>query len=580
MLKTVLTRFIGPLRAGNQKILLSNPRFLASFRNRDFQWESSDGESSSNLITRFARHITIKNACSKDPIKYTIRYADYYPVSDGHRFLRDLREVPIEQLPQMIVFTSIYKGRTEIPILVGVVNGLDNECAKKVDQMSQQQIIEMFNSFMYFLPHKLVQLDFYQLAIRKLIDGFSEENSVTEFVEVCFYLGMWKKNRVAMDYMNHLIKSYLSDHINQLETLDLAIICNAAYKTSTRINNKTFLDRLVSEILSMDEPDVPLLITFLKSCRHNRVKSTETLEKVMTWIKDGQFDGTDIVAHAHILAYLAENRVSDHMNVSKLVTQGAKKVNSTTRGKDISTLLWSCAHLGYDFSDETTMNRIANIVYGKLDDGEYRYASDVLVDTCLSMWMLGYKSKEMADAALQDMIGLRKNDQRVKLDSRRILLKTCVDLERGDHRGDAFKEDRQAPDYLISNRMGLQTTFKTLENIKEEFNLKSVDYVQQVNELNIAGICVGTKSGERFHVEVFDETNTLSDNKSPFGLMKLKQKILKQRECDVVRVNISGVSDQEEIDRIVKEEINRFLVSDPNASDDEKGVTEPVSVKT
>lgn len=579
MLKTVLTRLVGPSTVGNTKFTFSNPRFFASFRNRDFQFETSDGESSSNLVTRFARHIAIKNASGKEPIKYTIRYADYYPVSDMRRFMRDLKEIPVEQLPQMVVFTSTYKGRTEVPMLVDVVNGLDNECAKKVDQMNQQQIVEMLNALMYFMPNKIVQLDFYQLAIRKLVESFSEENTKTEFVEVCFYLGMWKKNRVATDYMNQLMKSYLADHVNQLETLDLAIVANAAFKTSTRIMNKTFTERLVTEVLSMEEMDVALLVTFLKSLRHNRVKSPETLEKVVAWIKDGQFDDTDIRAHSHILTYLAENRVVDTTVVSKLVTQGFKRVNNTTRVKDISNLLWSCAHLGYNFKDDTTMNRLANIVFGKLDDGEYRYASDDLVDTCLSFWMLGYKSKEMAEAALDDMRGQRKNEQRVRLDSRRILLKTIRDLEFGYNNTTAFKSDRAAPEFLVSNRMGLQTTHKTLKALREEFGLASIEYVQQVNELNIAGIYVKTKSGEGFHVEVLDETNTLSDNKTPFGMMKLKNAVMQLKECDFVLVNIAGVADQEKIQQIVKDEISSFLEAARGSSSSDLDKGEPALSK-
>lgn len=579
MLKTVFTHVFNPTSIGKYKIISPPARFLASFRNRDFQFETSDGEGSNSLITRLARHITIQNASTKDPIKYNIRYADYFPVSDIRRFLRDLKEISVEQLPQMVIFASIYKGRTEIPMIVDVVNSLDDEIAQKVDKMSQQQMIEMLNALMYFLPHKLVQLDFYQLAIRKLCEG--EINDMTEFVTICFYLGMWKKNRVASELMSNLLKSYLGDYVNQLGTMDCVVVANAAFKTSTRINNKSFLERIVSEILAMKEPDLSVLLTFLKSCRHNKVKSVEILEKVRNWITSGCFDDTDIRAHAHILTYLAENRVSEWSLVSKLVTQACAQVNSGTRIKDISNLLWSCAHLGYDFKDETTMNRLANIIFGKLDDGEYRYATDDLIDTCLSMWMLGYKSRELADAALHDnKKGTRKNETRVKLDSRRILLTTLIDIDRKRPNTNAFKEDQPAPDFLISNRIGLQTTFKALEKLKQKFNqIKSVEYVQQINELNIAGILVTTHN-EKVHVEVFDETNTLNDNKSPFGLMKLKQEILEQKACDVIRINVAAIRTQDEIEEITRQKMKDFLDGNGEVPDDGKSNSNPVSIKT
>lgn len=180
------------------------------------------------------------------------------------------------------------------------------------------------------------------------------------------------------------------------------------------------------------------------------------------------------------------------------------------------------------------------------------------------------------------MKGTRKNEQRVRLDSRKILLKTLVDLE-SNRPTDAFKVDRQAQDYLVSNRMALQTTFKTLEKAKEEFGLASVDFVQQVTELNIAGIYVRTKTGESFNVEVLDETNTLNDNKTPFGLMRLKQEILDKKGSDFVLVNIAGVAGQEEIEQIVKDGVRNFLGDNSSGSGQDltdKGETEPVSVKT
>ncbi|XP_063699821.1 uncharacterized protein LOC134830314 [Culicoides brevitarsis] len=564
MLRAVLSRLGTQTNDRNSKIILENARLFASFRNRDFQLDGTDVESSGSLITRFARHVAIQNASNKDPIKYTIRYADYFPVADMRRFIRDIREIDAEQLPQMIVYTSVYKGRTDIPTIVEVVNRLDNECAAKIEEMSQQRIIEVLNALMYFLPDRIHQLDFFKRAMPTLVNGFGKEQNARTFVEVCFYLGMGKKSEFCRNLMQQFLKNYLDDYADELETMDLAIVANAAFKTSTQLKSQTFLRRVKEAVLSMEEIDMALMITFLKCLRHNQVRSPETLAKVIGWLENGQIteENSDIRSIGHLLAFLAENRVAHNEIVSDLFIRGIQLVNSGTLPRYISTLLWSASQLGLTFTDEVAINRVVQIIFNKLDNGEYRYASDELIVTSLSLWLLGYKYTDLAKDALADTdTNFQKMAHRVRQDSRRILLQNLLDLERKP-----LKINRKPSEYLINDRPALQMTFETLKKCAKEFNFSSVEYVQQIPELNIAGICakIGPKD---LHVEVFDNTNTLNDNKTPIGLMRLKKRILEDKKCAVLIVNAAGLVEKEQIEELVKTEIRDFL---DDHSDDEK----------
>jgi len=270
-------------------------RAFATFRPQDFSMGRSKGQDTHNLSTKFARHIIIKHAENAEVnVKYDIKYADYFPVTNVRNYVNDLVKISTEQLPRMVVFTSVYKCRAEFSTICQVINNLDNECTKRLDKMSYPQIIELMNAFKYCLPTKLVQLDFYRNGIRKLVDAFDETKSANEFVELCFYLGMWKKNQFSSEKMDHLMKSYLTNYMSTLGTIDFAIICHAAFKAGILVDNQTFQERIVKEVMTMELPDISLLTTFINSCYHHKIESTEIIEKLKSWRTNNQINETNI----------------------------------------------------------------------------------------------------------------------------------------------------------------------------------------------------------------------------------------------------------------------------------------------
>lgn len=494
--------------------LLKNPQLLkqitrgfASFQNRDFLYETSDGEFSGSLITRFARHVVIKEAKVPDMVQYNVRYEDYFPVHDLRSFVQNIRKVSTDNLPRMLVYTSIFRSRSEIPIFVNVINQLDDESSQRVHEMNSRQMIETLNGFMYLIPNKLAQLDFYRFAMEKLVVAFEENQTADDFVKILFYLGMWKRR--GTQQMAKML-SFIESHMDQLQTEDFAIVANAAFKASAKVKAQKFDERLLEEIEKTE--DLSLLVTFIKSCRLNKLKSDRVINRIRQGVESNEFEKSDIRAISHLFACLAENLHSEDVLNNFFLEKGLQLIKGNTRPKDISTFLWSCAHLGLDV-DKNYLEKIDLILHSKNENGDYRYASDELVDSCLSLLMLGLRS----DLAEDIHTPYRKNPEKTKLDSRKILLNSCLGILGGDR-----PKPKKAPAYLVR---------PSLVEVQKELNAQC-EFVLAVNELNSASILT-----DKTYYEVLDESNVTSSG-SPSGLMKLKLKMMSEMGCQVKIINV------------------------------------------
>lgn len=381
---------------------------------------------------------------------------------------------------------------------------MDDECSVRIDSLNHRQIIEILNAFMYMIPNKIAQLDFYRLAMHRLVDLFEQNSSADNFVKTAFYLGMWKKN--GSNLLDQFLKSYFTDYISDLSTMDFAIVANAAFKASVRVNLDSFRDRLVKEIVENGD-DLSLFITFLKSCRHNKIKSDVIVDKIREAVANNGFEHADIRAIAHIFSYLAENLINDDDIVTFFVEKGTEMINNSTRDKDIASFLWSCAYLGLELSQET-LQMVDKVLHKKVFASNTEFNVDDLVDCCLSLLMLGHKTQLIHEIGSAPH---RKGPNRVKLDSRRILLSTLVKSEQGH-----FKpKGKNAPNYLITPNM---------KKVQEELGANAI---LPIEELNIPSIFKNDT-----YYEVLDPSNVTSKG-TPHGFMKLKLKLLQNWNCNV-----------------------------------------------
>ena len=182
-----------------------------------------------------------------------------------------------------------------------------------------------------------------------------------------------------------------------------------------------------------------------------------------------------------------------------------------------------------------------------MENGEYRYIPDTLVDTCLSLWMMCHPSVDL----MSTIFGDRQMTQnfmkdRAKIESRRDLLLACAEIERPEAfkiisklpRVRAFQLDRPAPDYLMKNRRELQRVVSCLRSLKDKLPISEIELNLPIRALNIAGLLVRMENDEVVNLDVLDRAYCLTDKQTPSGLMLLKQRLLNKAGVETHLVSV------------------------------------------
>lgn len=528
----------------------------SSFTQREFVNHTSDGESGT-LITRFAKYISINKLCNLNLDNKQIKYADYFPLQNQHTFRQEISKIETNQLSKLVVYSALYRCRSQVFDFVEVLNSIDKECTRRLQSdLAFDDIIKILAAFMYVIPNKIVKLNFYQEALPKLLIEFERNANPDNFIKMIFYMGLYKRNRSGSEYIKSALNLYLDKYLeHDISQMDFAILSNSTFKTSAKIMNSNFNNRLIKELGELNvtsEVDVPLLITYIKSIRLNRIKSTKITETIKTLIMNEKLNELEFKGYTHILAYFADNLVNDPKIIDFLVSNCIKTldrlhdlmikdkdefqdINSEIRPKDLSTLVWACSHLNFDLNAGKNFKTIADILFFKVSNQEYRYCFDELVDTVLSLWILNCKSTDLMNLVFNNReFNKFDNPDKPKIETRKKLLMTCAEIEspkefskRSENRKSVLGDI--APDYLIKNRPSLIKVANIIENLSDKYNIKSVKFITQIKYLNIVGIYVEFLSrNDGIHFEILDNSNSLADQVSPMGLFNMKLRLL---EC-------------------------------------------------
>ncbi|XP_050082874.1 uncharacterized protein LOC126569664 [Anopheles aquasalis] len=552
-----------------------------TFAPREFQYETSDGESGT-LIHRFSRHIALTKRDYTDKEKYGFKVSNFYPLPDVSTYDQEIRELCTTDLAKLITFTTDFRSKTDTRSYTEIVNALDEECVGRVGSATTYELMEMLHGFMYLLPNKIAQLQSYRSAMPKLIELFNDSPNERDFLTIVFFLGLWKRNQTGTVLMKEFLQNHLERYLTpELGRLDFTILANASYKTSVRVADESdaFRSRLVAEIDSFEEDGDPaLLVTLIKCARMNRLPSEAIIAKVRSYVKaNAHSRELDFRGLAHLFAYLADNRVKDdplsalfidtcwNRFENEVRLNGFESSSQSCRPKDIATFLWSCSTLSIPL-DATGMNvnMLEKAIRLKLEAGEYRNAPDVLVDTVLSLWLGGRQPLGLLKLLFKDRAlvqNLRKD--RTKVESRKDLLLSCAEIDLPESMdmikkirkpGDAFVLDRRAPEFLV--RPALRRVAECLEQMK----IASFAYNLPVKHLNIAGLLVQQKNsaGSVKNLDVLDEKHCLSDRETPVGLMKLKLRILEDKSIERATINVCNLQTPDEL----AAELRRVLQSD------------------
>ncbi|XP_017005735.2 uncharacterized protein [Drosophila takahashii] len=520
-------------------------RGYASFTPRDVL--RTTAEETGTLITRFAKHIALERHRDREHVlpKTTVRYADFFPITDDRYFQRTVQKTDPAQLPALIIQASSYRSNATVPMYVAAINGLDDHAAKQLAKMDTSTVLETLYSFLFLIPGWLKRTDFYQAAMQRLVLEDFRDNK-ERFVQVCFYLGLQKKQAKASDDFQRLLEEQLANHLPALSELDLAVISNAAYKTSTLITGEArgaYESCLINAVLNLQltNGNDALLVSFVKALRLQRVKD----ERVCQHLQDICLDPVKLAlieprGLAHIFAFFAE-QLWDKKECLNIVVDRLMTLlkPGDLRAKDLATFLWASAQLNCELSPQQ-VRQLELAALRKLDHGEYDYFQDNLVDTCLSLCTLGHYSKDLINAAEELKAAQRRQRAQPKVDSRLNVLRSAVAIEQPSigklKTEQAFKEFDRAPTYLLRDRPDLT---KYAQELSEDADVEGVDLVCPIVGINLPSLRVQTMGNQEsvYFVELLTAEQTLRFSKKPTSLMRLKKRLLESLGQKVVVLN-------------------------------------------
>lgn len=294
------------------------------------------------------------------------------------------------------------------------VNNLDLECRSRLTYMENSETLLFLFNFVTTVPYYVKNLPFLSQALHKM-SFFIEHLPKIDLVRLCFYTGLKKKTYESQNIIRHCLNKL--NNSSELTTDDLIIICNSAFKTGMKINQKKLLNvikkRLSDELSILKDP--PYFITIVKSLRHNYNYDEELLLMLSNTIFFNKtLDLYNFTALSHILALYADALYYDSTLLDAINEKCISYIRKTKninlvehlskqlRLKDICRYLWSLSYLGYeDLFDEDIKDHIIPTLKEFINLSAIEDNIEDLVGTLLSLWVLGYYPVELLGPVLQ-----------------------------------------------------------------------------------------------------------------------------------------------------------------------------------
>lgn len=565
------SKLVGSLFRANQTTVgvWKSCQKSASLSARELQYDNPDAETGP-LMNRFMRNIALDNVKTLPIVPKVIKYSQYYPVVDHRVFMDELRKTEESQLSRLLVYTTNYKSNADMNKFVRVINDLDSEYNRRIDRLNYEELFQLMYYFMLLLPNRITQLDFFRKALERMVVDFARcpENQTQEhFVQIAFYLGMLKKNRHGMDMLYNFLNGYLDEYMDRLDEIHFAMVANAAFKCSLKLSNERFNARLEAEVLKYSpesQVDIQLLITFIKSIRHNRVVSSPVLDKVDTLVCDGEaLSDADFRGYAHLFALFAESRhispklgrvlnekcmQAIHREHHRMQKEDENfRMTPEFRQKDLRMYLWANAFLNLKSLSRDDLEKITEFFLHQIGQEEPHHKLDDIVDASLSLAMLNYYPKRLVAMVQKEGSFYKQSQQRaqnrVRLDSRFFLLTSSVAIEAPKLIAEQWKDHQStdfttpAPDYLMKGRDFFAGLQGIMEGLAGKLDLAKISSIVPIKHSNIASYLLEFGNGGSAIVEVLDRSNTMSDRRTPHGIMALKLRLLACLGRDVVLVS-------------------------------------------
>lgn len=425
---------------------------------------------------------------------------------------------------------------------------VDDECCSRLKNMSPEDILKVLDGWMYCLPNRITQLLFYSQALNRMKLWFIfKVLSVQQWLLCVFFVGLGKNNNVKL--MRKALVAYDWQEILKSSTLlDLCIVLNAIYKTSTWLQDSSLAVE-VTQILKNNLDNIiletDLFTTIIKFLRQAGYHELYLMNSIIEFLMSHQsiLSTMNFTAKVHLLALYAEARFYQHEFLSTLVDECLRNLalhsNRTSfrshltehpRPKDITRFLWATSYLGYDLDKQVLDEVIIPQITRRMLDHEYKNQPEEVIGSLLFLWMLGARPVTLFEKALTAQLMYKlKGKQRVRYNLRLCLLLSAVQTEAPNIvKKELFKEMNTLKiwkpklELHLQRRQHLCNVFMAMKNLAGTLKLSRIKCEFNVPYIYIAGITAETSNGKEISVEVLDSTVCLHKSELPNGLMKFK----------------------------------------------------------
>lgn len=300
------------------------------------------------------------------------------------------------------------KNKTSILALIHLLN---SECCQRINELTNKEILNYLHLFMKLLPNGITEIKFYELALEQLQNSRDLDRS--GLVQLIFFIGLKKKSTIASQMIRKCMWHVNADFITNLTTEEICVICNSTFKTSTKIKNQLFLDKILKYIndnLNLLK-DPAVFVTLLKTIRHNRHQNDDLLSTITcTIFFNRTLQYYSFTALCHILAIYSDYLFYDGNLLNVFIKRclellnEAKYISKTTyllhqpRLKDIERLLWCLSNLNFKHIDKCDIeNVVLPQIMMRIKAGEGKHNLLSLIQISLYLWMMDYSAYDLIE---------------------------------------------------------------------------------------------------------------------------------------------------------------------------------------